>query len=56
MSTNKFYDTSSLLLMADKIFDSAENNNIIFSSITLKELEHIKTSPNKDLHTKYVAR
>lgn len=56
MSTNKFYDTSSLLLMADKIFDSAENNNIIFSSITLKELEYIKTSPNKDLHTKYVAR
>lgn len=55
---NKFYDTSSLLLIADELFqqDEYEDSKIIISSITLKELEHIKTSANKDLHIKYAAR
>lgn len=52
---NKFYDTSSLLLLGDELFNDSDSN-IIISSITLKELEHIKTSANKDLHIKYTAR
>lgn len=51
---NKFYDTSSLLL----IINSLPNNNehFIFSSITLQELENIKNSTRKDPHIKYSAR
>ena len=56
MKMNKFYDTSSLLLVADNLFKDNERDNIIISSISLKELEHIKTSPNKDYHIKYLAR
>jgi hypothetical protein len=51
----KFYDTSSLLLMAEHLFEN-ENDTIVISSITLQELEHIKVSINKDSHTKYIAR
>ena len=53
MTTYKFYDTSSLL--ADhKIFFKQEP--IAISSITLKELENIKTSNSKDSTIKYKAR
>lgn len=50
----KFYDTSSLLLKAGTLFD--DNEPFAISSITLKELEEIKTSSNKDANIKYAAR
>ena len=50
----KFYDTSSLLLKADDLFEDGEKFAI--SSITLEELEHIKTAANKDADIKYAAR
>lgn len=50
----KFYDTSSLLLKADSLFTDGEPFAI--SSITLKELEEIKVSANKDANIKYAAR
>lgn len=51
----KFYDTSSLLLKAGTLFDENKEKFAI-SSITLKELEEIKTSFNKDANIKYAAR
>ena len=54
MKTIKFYDTSSLLLKADTLFEDGERFAI--SSITLEELEHIKTAANKDADVKYAAR
>lgn len=54
-STSKFYDTCSLLKKVDKIFEN-ENEKIYISSITLKELENIKTSSNKDAEVKYASR
>ena len=45
---NEYFDTSSLLLLADSLFDEEYNFNIYITSITLSELEHIKTSANKD--------
>ena len=54
MKTYNFYDTSSLLLKAGTLFEQEEN--IIISSITLSELEEIKTSRNKDNDVKYAAR
>lgn len=48
----KFYDTNSLLLMPDEIL----NNKIAISSITLQELESIKTNPKKDIDVKAMAR
>ena len=50
----KFYDTSSLLLKADNLF--ADGQPFAISSITLKELEEIKVSSNKDPNIKYAAR
>lgn len=50
----KFYDTSSLLLKADSLFEN--NEKFAISSITLEELEKIKTSNNKDSDIKYSAR
>lgn len=50
----KFYDTSSLLLKVDTLFE--ENEKFAISSITLEELEHIKTAANKDADVKYAAR
>lgn len=41
-----FYDTCSLLLRADNLFSTEEN--IVISSVTLNELEGIKTSYSKD--------
>jgi hypothetical protein len=49
----KFYDTSSLLLIKDIFKQKKPEDNIMISSITLKELEHIKTSANKDANVKY---
>lgn len=40
--SKKFYDTCSLLLKSNNIFDDDEV--FVISSITLKELEYIKTS------------
>lgn len=54
MNDIKFYDTSSLLIDGESIFE--EKKPFIISSITLKELENIKTSLNKDAETKYSAR
>ena len=50
----KFYDTSSLLKIGDRLFDEGERFAI--SSITLDELENIKTSSVKDADVKYSAR
>ena len=50
----KFYDTSSLLKQVDTLFE--KEDLIAISSITLEELEHIKTSSNKDADIKYSAR
>lgn len=49
----KFYDTSSLLIIGDNLFNDKEP--FIISSITLKELELIKSS-NKDEEIKRKAR
>ncbi len=47
--TNKYYDTSSLLLLADNLFEETNPlENICITSITLSELENIKVSANKD--------
>ena len=54
MSKTRFYDTSSLLLRAENLFDT--NESFVISSITLDELESIKTSQKKDADTKYAAR
>lgn len=54
--TNKYFDTSSLLLLADSLFEQDYDYNIYISSITLSELEYIKTSANKDQNVKYAAR
>lgn len=56
MMTNNFYDTCSLLIRAENLFDNVETENIIISSISLQELEEIKTSTRKDEKTKYAAR
>lgn len=53
MNNYKFYDTSSLLLMADQLQD---NLQLALSSISLIELEGIKSSSIADEHTKYCAR
>lgn len=50
----KFYDTSSLLKKVDTLFETGERFAV--SSITLDELENIKTSSNKDADIKYSAR
>ncbi len=55
MKTFKFYDTSSLLMLKDDLF--GENySRFGISSITLKELESIKVSAEKDSEIKYAAR
>lgn len=48
----KFYDTNALLKLQEKILES----NFYISSISLYELEDIKTSNKKDEQTKYRAR
>ena len=54
MNEYKFYDTNSLLLMADRLFEN--DCHFAISSITLNELENIKTSAHKDAELKYSAR
>jgi predicted nucleic acid-binding protein len=54
--TNKYFDTSSLLLLADSLFEQDNDFNIYITSVTLSELEYIKTSANKDQSVKYAAR
>ena len=57
MTTNKdicFYDTSSLLLDGSRLISQQEP--FVISSITLEELENIKTSAHKDSAIKYSAR
>ena len=54
MKKYKFYDTCSLLLKADHLWD--EGITMVISSITLEELENIKTSANKDPDIKFAAR
>lgn len=49
-----FYDTCSLLLRASHLWD--EDVTLVVSSVTLNELENIKTSPNKDPETKFAAK
>lgn len=46
----KFYDTSSILS------DCSDLADVVISSITIRELEHIKTSSRKDETTKYASR
>lgn len=53
-SSIKFYDTCALLTNPENIFEKEEK--FLISSITLKELEHIKTAANKDADIKYSAR
>ena len=50
----KFYDTCSLLLLRENFFDNQEYFAI--SSVTIQELENIKTAYNKDAEIKYSAR
>ena len=50
----RFLDTCSLLELANSSDINA--NDICLSSVTLQELENIKTSANKDSETKYRAR
>lgn len=52
----KIYDTSSLLLANDIFSTILPNEKIAITSITLQELEKIKTSANKDTNIKYSAR
>lgn len=50
----KFYDTCSLILKANYLWE--DDSTMVISSITLEELEHIKTAVNKDADVKFAAR
>lgn len=50
------YDTSSLLLLNEDLFQQSNESIIVISSITLQELEKIKVSQNKDARIKHMAR
>ena len=50
-----FFDTCSLLLQGNHLFD-VKDYNVVISSITLQELEDIKTSTRKDPEIKFAAR
>lgn len=52
MNKYKFYDTSSLLMLTEEELEG----EFIISSITLSELENIKTSRSKDPEVKFRAR
>lgn len=54
MNIYNFYDTCSLLLRMDDLFTVEEN--IVISSVTLNELENIRTSAHKDESIKQAAR
>lgn len=55
MKTYNFYDTSSLILRAENLFEDPDEN-IVISSITLQELENLKTSYSRDLEFKTKVR
>lgn len=50
------YDTSSLLLLNEDLFQQSSESITVISSITLQELEKIKVSQNKDARIKHTAR
>ena len=50
----KFYDTCSLIMKANHLWE--EDSVMVISTITLEELEHIKTAANKDADVKFAAR
>ena len=52
----KFYDTCSLLLKGEEAFLESDNIQVVVSSITIQELEEIKTSRHKDESIKKQAR
>lgn len=52
MKKRKFFDTNTILDLQDKMFE----DNFCISSISLQEMENIKTSGRKDEETKYKAR
>ena len=52
--TYKFYDTCSLLLAANHLWE--KDSIPVISSIVLTELEEIKTASNKDADVKFAAR
>lgn len=49
---SKFYDTNALLTLGEEIYDE----KFYISSVTLEEIENIKTSSRKDEQVKYDAR
>lgn len=51
----KFYDTCSLLKNVEHMFQEPDTT-IVISSITLEEIENIKTASNRDAEVKYSAR
>ena len=51
-----FYDTCALLDEQRALFEDMENKKIYISSVTIRELEEIKTSGKKDEEIKYAAR
>lgn len=51
-----FYDTCALLNNYSEIFKKIRVETFVISSLTLKELEDIKTSASKDAEIKYKAR
>ena len=51
-----FYDTCSLLMLHEEDFQNIDRNVIVISSITLNELENIKTSAHKDADVKFTTR
>lgn len=53
MGKIKFYDTNALLKLKEKVL---EDEYFYISSVTLRELEHIKVSKNKTEQVKYDAR
>lgn len=52
LGKKKFYDTNAILDLQDKMFE----DDFYISSISLQEMENIKTSGRKDEETKYKAR
>ena len=52
MKKRKFFDTNAILDLQDKMFE----DDFCISSISLQEMENIKTSSRKDEETKYKAR
>ena len=54
--TFKCYDTCSLLIQSETLFENLGEDILLVPSIVLDELENIKTSSSKDIETKISAR